>query len=244
MEGIGGFWPSFIISYGGMNMEYLQILTKLAAGFLGLWAMTRILGKKEMSALTPFDFVSAVILGDLVGDTIYDESKTILQLLVALAGWTILSIAFDKLTQYVKAFRKPLEGKPDLLICNGKIDVKELRRNNLDFDQLRTMLRSKDIFAVSEVAYAIYETNGTLSVMRKSAYEAVTRKDLKLPEEEAVLPRGLIENGEICGEELEAAGLQENWLHRELEKQGVTDTKVVAYAEMTPDGRLHILQRL
>ncbi len=142
-------------------MEYLQILTKLAAGFLGLWAMTRILGKKEMSALTPFDFVSAVILGDLVGDTIYDESKTILQLLVALAGWTILSIAFDKLTQYVKAFRKPLEGKPDLLICNGKIDVKELHRNNLDFDQLRTMLRSKDIFAVSEVAYAIYETNGT-----------------------------------------------------------------------------------
>ncbi len=85
---------------------------------------------------------------------------------------------------------------------------------------------------------------GLLSVMRKSAYETVTRKDLKLPEEEAVLPLGLIENGEICVEELEAAGLQENWLQWELEKQGVTDTKMVAYAEMTPDGRLHILQRL
>jgi uncharacterized membrane protein YcaP (DUF421 family) len=244
MECIGGFLPSFIFSHGGMDMDYLQILTKLAAGFLGLWAMTRILGKKEMSALTPFDFVSAVILGDLVGDTIYDESKSILQLIVALAGWTILSIAFDKLTQYVKAIRKPLEGKPDLLICDGKIDVKELYRNNLDFDQLRTMLRSKDIFAVSEVAYAIYETNGTLSVMRKSAYETVTRKDLKLSEEQAVLPRGLIENGKICHEELEAAGLQEDWLHRELEKQGVKDAKVVAYAELTPDGELHVLKRL
>lgn len=225
-------------------MEYIQIFTKLAAGFLGLWAMTRILGKKEMSALTPFDFVSAVILGDLVGDTIYDESKSILQLLAALAGWTILSIAFDKLTQYVKAFRKPLEGKPDLLICDGKIDVKELHRNNLDFDQLRTMLRSKDIFAVSEVAFAIYETNGTLSVMRKSAYETVTRKDLKLPDEQAMLPRGLIENGELCLKELEAAGLQEDWLHRELEKQGVTDAMAVAYAELTPDRELHVLKRL
>lgn len=225
-------------------MEYLQILTKLVAGFLGLWAMTRILGKKEMSALTPFDFVSAVILGDLVGDTIYDESKSILQLLAALAGWTILSIAFDKLTQYVKAFRKPLEGKPDLLICDGKIDVKELYRNNLDFDQLRTMLRSKDIFAVSEVAFAIYETNGTLSVMRKSAYETVTRKDLKLPEEKAMLPRGLIENGELSLKELEAAGFQKDWLYAELEKQGVTDAKTIAYAELTPDGEIHILKRL
>ncbi len=225
-------------------MEYLQILTKLAAGFLGLWAMTRILGKKEMSALTPFDFVSAVILGDLVGDTIYDESKNILQLLVALTGWTLLSITFDKLTQYVKLFRKPLEGKPDLLICDGKIDMKELYRNNLDFDQLRTMLRSKDIFSLSEVAYAIYETNGTLSVMRKSAYESITRKDLKLPAEDTVLPRGIIENGEICLEELEAAGLQEDWLHRALEKQGVTDFKAVAYAELTPDGELQILKRL
>lgn len=225
-------------------MEYLQILTKLAAGFLGLWAMTRILGKKEMSALTPFDFVSAVILGDLVGDTIYDESKNILQLLAALAGWTLLSICFDKLTQYVKAFRKPLEGKPDLLICDGKIDVKELYRNNLDYDQLRTMLRSKDIFSFSEVAYAIYETNGTLSVMRKSANETITRRDLKLPDEPAMLPRGLIENGEVCMKELEAAGLQEDWLLGELEKQGVKDTKDVAYAELTADGELHILKRL
>ncbi|RAV02331.1 DUF421 domain-containing protein [Paenibacillus sp. YN15] len=225
-------------------MEYLQILAKLAAGFLGLWAMTRILGKKEISALTPFDFVSAVILGDLVGSTIYEESLTILQLLVALAGWTILSICFDKLTQYVKAFRKPLEGKPDLLICDGKIDVQELYRNNLDFDQLRTMLRSKDIFSLSEVAFAVYETNGTLSVMRKSSYETVSRRDLGLPDEPAVLPRGVIENGKRCRKELEEAGLGEEWLLEELEKQGITDIKAIAYAELTPDGELHIIRRM
>ncbi|MDF2938373.1 MAG: hypothetical protein K0Q90_3746 [Paenibacillaceae bacterium] len=225
-------------------MEYLQILTKLAAGFLGLWAMTRILGKKEMSALTPFDFVSAVILGDLVGDTIYDESIDFLQLLAALTGWTILSICFDKLTQYVKVLRKPLEGKPDLLICDGKINVKVLYRNNLDYSQLRTMLRSKDIFSLNEVAFAIYETNGTLSVMRKSAYETITRKDLKLSAEPAVLPRGLMEDGEVCHEELEGAGLSEDWLHSKLEKQGITDSKSVAYAELTAGGELHILKRM
>ncbi|MNO06924.1 hypothetical protein D3C81_2289100 [compost metagenome] len=67
---------------------------------------------------------------------------------------------------------------------------------------------------------------------------------MKLSEEQAVLPRGLIENGKICNEEMEAAGLQEDWLHRELEKQGVKDAKVVAYAELTPDGELHVLKRL
>lgn len=91
-------------------MEYGSIFIKLIAGFIGLWVMTRLLGKKEISALTPFDFISAVILGDLVGETIYEEKHSVLMLLFTLAVWTVLSILFEKVTQHIRKLRKPLKG--------------------------------------------------------------------------------------------------------------------------------------
>ncbi|WP_150275856.1 DUF421 domain-containing protein [Paenibacillus tepidiphilus] len=222
-------------------MDYGLIFIKLIAGFTGLWAMTRLLGKKEITALTPFDFISAVILGDLVGETIYEEKHSILMLIFTLAIWTILSILFEKLTLKMPKLRKPLEGEPEILIRDGQIDLNKLRKNNLDFDQLRTMLRAKDTFSVSEVAYAIYETNGSLSVLKKSQYESVTRGDLDLPEQELTLPMSIIEDGIVQDSTLRKLSRNEEWLTAELHKQGYAGPKAVAYAEITEEGELAVI---
>jgi Predicted membrane protein len=160
--------------------DYAEIATKLAIAFAGLWAMTRLLGKREIAQLTPFDFVSSLVLGDLVGNTIYDEQASFWKLLFALAFWTALSYAFEKVMEFGKPFRRRLEGRPELLIVDGEIDLAAMKRNSMELEELRMMLRQKDVFSVSEVAYAIYETNGSLSVLRKSAYEEVSRSDLHL----------------------------------------------------------------
>ncbi|OKP82410.1 hypothetical protein A3842_10325 [Paenibacillus sp. P3E] len=193
-------------------MDYVSILVKLAAGFTGLWAMTRLLGKKEISALTPFDFISAVILGDLVGNTIYEPDKSVLLLLFALAVWTVFSIIFEKVTQWVRKLRKPLEGEPEILIRDGEIDLAKLRKNNLDFEQLRMMLRSKDTFSLNEVAYAIYETNGSLSILKKPQYEPATREELDIKPPGIRLPRSLVEAGVVQRATLASLGHDETWL--------------------------------
>lgn len=197
--------------------------------------------QKEISALTPFDFISAVILGDLVGETIYEKEHTVLMLLFTLAVWTILSITFEKITLRLPKLRKPLEGEPEILIRDGKMDMGKLRKNKLDFEQLRMMLRAKDTFSVSEVAYAIYETNGSLSILKKAQYEPATREDLLVPVSESVLPKSVIEDGIVQRGTLDRLGHDEEWLAKELRKLGYNGPQSVAYAEITEEGELAVI---
>lgn len=222
---------------------YGAIFIKLATAFAGLWCMTRLLGKREISQLSPFDFISAMVLGDLVGNTIYDEKASVWMLIFALAVWAGLSYLFEKLLEFGKPFRKYLEGKPELLIVDGEIDMAMLRRNNMSFDELRMMLRQRDVFSVSEVAYAVYETNGALSILKKSDFESVQRSDLELPSSAVSLPHALVEDGELRPDGLAAIGRDETWLVQELNSLGYADFRSVAFAEWTTEGVLKTVPR-
>ncbi|WP_334074837.1 MULTISPECIES: DUF421 domain-containing protein [Paenibacillus] len=223
-------------------MELGQIALKLVVGFIGLWLLTRLLGKKEISQLTPFDFVSSLMLSELVGNTVYQEDAKFLHLLFALFLWGGLSYLFEKITQHAKRARGYLDGKPSILIRDGEVDLKELRKNSLDFDQLRMLLRQHDVFFIGEVAYAIFEANGTLSVMKKPEEETVKRGDLGLESEKPGLSYALVEEGEINLDTLRLIGKQEDWLRRQLRRQGCSDIKQVAYAEWKDGEGLYILR--
>lgn len=86
-------------------MDFEQIAFKLIVGFVGLWLLTRFLGKKEISQLTPFDFVSSLMLSELVGNTVYQEDVKFSHLLFSLFLWGVLSYLFEKMTQYAKRTR-------------------------------------------------------------------------------------------------------------------------------------------
>lgn len=223
-------------------MELEQITFKLLIGFIGLWTMTRLLGKKEISQLTPFDFVSSLMLSELVGNTVYQEDVKFSQLLYALLLWTVLSFVLEKVTQYFKRTRGFLDGKASILIRHGEVDLKELRKNSLDFDQLRMLLRQHDVFFMREVAYAIFEANGTLSIMKKSEYEQVTREDLNLPKQEADFSYSLVEDGKPDYESLKLLDKDESWLRSELHKCGYESLSDVAYAEWTPEEGIYVLE--
>lgn len=212
-------------------MDFGMIAVKMVIGFLGLWLLTRLLGRKEISNLTPFDFISSLLLSDIVGETLYAEDIRYRELIFALLVWFTLSYVFEKLMLYVKKLRGPMEGTPSVIIRNGEVDLKEMKRNKIDFQQLLMMLRQKDVFSMREVAYAIFETNGALSVVKNPQYEAVERGDLKLSQEGAQLSYCLVEDGEVDEDTLKRIGKDKAWLHKKLRKQGCHDPKELAYAE-------------
>lgn len=224
------------------HMDFGMIALKMVTAFIGLWAMTRFLGKKEISQLTPFDFVSSLVLSELVGNTIYQEDAHYSELLFALALWAALSYLFEKITQYAKKLRGPLEGAPSILIRNGKVDLDQLKHNRLDFEQLRMMLRQKDIFSVREVAYAIFETNGSLSVLKKSEYDTVQRGDLKLDEKKTDYALRIWEEGQVDQENLQRIGRDEEWLRSELSHMGYEHIESLAYVEWEEDEGLYVLE--
>ncbi|MBP2001613.1 uncharacterized membrane protein YcaP (DUF421 family) [Paenibacillus shirakamiensis] len=223
-------------------MSFELITLKLLIGFVGLWAMTRFLGKKEISQLTPFDFVSSLMLSELVGNTVYQEDVKFSHLLYSLVLWALLSYILEKITQYFKRSRAFLDGKASILIRHGEVDLKEMRKNSLDFDQLRMLLRQSDVFFMNEVAYAIFEANGTLSVMKRSDFDNVSRADLNLPQKDAYFAYSLVEDGKIDPEGLKWLGKDEAWLRERLSESGYTDLKDVAYAEWKEDEGLYVLE--
>ncbi|GLX70626.1 YetF domain-containing protein [Paenibacillus glycanilyticus] len=219
-------------------MDYALISVKLITAFFGLWFMTKLLGKKEISQLTPFDFVSSLMLSELVGNTIYDREAHFSMLVFALAVWMVLSLALEKAVQLMPWLSVPLSGKPDLIIRNGVIDVNAMKRNRLDMHQIGMLLREQGVFTVREVAYAVFEPNGSLSVMRNPGDEPPTRTELRVSVPKAGLPRILIEQGTLQRGELREIGRSVEWLQSRLAEQGVDHIREVYYAEWTEEDGL------
>ncbi|RBW71318.1 DUF421 domain-containing protein [Bacillus taeanensis] len=221
-------------------MDFLGATTELVIGFLALLVMTKVLGKTQITQITPFDFISALILGELVGNGIYDKEVSVLIILYAIVLWGSMIYIVEMITQKFRGARAALEGKPSIVIRNGKVDREQLKNNKLDINQMQHLLRQKDIFSVREVEYAILETDGTISVLRKSKYENPTNEDLKIAEKPVYLPVTLISDGEIDYENLQKAGFNDTWLHKKLKEHKIDHPEEVLYAEWKEDEGLYL----
>lgn len=223
-----------------IHLDFLHIFTELIVGFLSLLILTKILGKTQITQITTFDFVSVLVLGELVGNAMYDDKTGVKEILFSIIIWGTLIYLTEFITQKFRKSRKLLEGKPAIIIRNGKIDYKELKKNHLDLNQLQHLLRARDIFSLNECAYAILETDGTINVLKKHPFKNPTNQELNLPIQAVSLPISIILDGEIVEENLSLIGWTKETLLTELKKQEVLTVKDILYAEWKENAPLYI----
>ncbi|MEC1549930.1 DUF421 domain-containing protein [Bacillus rugosus] len=221
--------------------DYLNVAIELVCGLVILFAILKFLGKTQFSQLTPFDFISALILGELVGNAVYDHEIKIKEIIYASLLWGLLIYLIELITQKLKGTRKFLEGEPNIVIHKGKLKYKMLKKNKLDINQLQSLLRQKGCFSIQEVEYAILETNGMISVLPKADFDKPTRKDMNLSTKDVSLPITLILDGEIVFDNLVEAGVDEQWLKQSLQKRGVEKVEDVLYAEWHANQPLYVI---
>lgn len=221
-------------------MDYLRIALELFVGFFSLFFLTKLLGRMTITQITTFDFISALVLGELVGNALYDHEIGLTEILFAVAFWGILIFSTEILTQKNIRIRGFLEGKPALVVYKGKIQYDVMKKNHLDIDQLQHLLRAKDAFSLREVEYAILETNGTVSVLKKADYATPTRADHKMSANPPALPITFISDGRLLRENLTLSGFNETWLQKELHKKGIRHYSQVLYAEWGEGDSLHV----
>jgi uncharacterized membrane protein YcaP (DUF421 family) len=221
-------------------MSYLDILIELVMGYIALFITVKCLGRTQISQITPFDFISSLVLGDLVGSAIFDEKAGLLKILFAILVWGALIFFTEIATQKSFALRYLFEGKPSVIIKKGELVWKEMKKNRLDIDQLRQLLRAKDVFSLDEVEYAIFENNGGLSVLKKSDCDQPTCKDLNIKLENRTIPITIISDGQVLEKNLQEAGLDHNWLDKQLQKKGVKQPKEICFAEWEVGKPLYI----
>ncbi|QVY62510.1 YetF domain-containing protein [Cytobacillus gottheilii] len=227
-------------------MSILELAIRILLSFLTMLVMTRIMGRKEISQMTFFNFVSAIAIGSIGANLAVSQNLSIRNGVLALVGWGIITIIMDLLDINSKKARIALEGEPLIVIKDGQIMEKALRKVRLDIDALNAMLRQKNVFSLADVNYAILENNGELSVMKKDNKQFITKSDFSIKSDSDELypiSTGVISDGKVNIDNLSKLNLTEDWLDQQLSKNGITSVSDVFYAEIQNDGTLYIDNR-
>jgi uncharacterized membrane protein YcaP (DUF421 family) len=223
-----------------IKLGYVQMLVELVGGYVFLFIMVKILGKTQISQITPFDFISALVLGEFVGSAVFDPKINLLKILFGITVWGLLIYLTELTTQKSIRLRLFLEGKPSFIIHEGKLDWKELKKNHLDINQLQQLLRSKDVFSLRDVEYAILEPNGSISILKKQEADKPTYKDFNLKINKRMVPLTIISDGEVIMEHLQESGMDYKALIKQLNERNISSVKDVAYAEWESDKDLYL----
>ena len=197
---------------------YMEIALKLITGMIGILVFLRIAGKGQMAQITPLDTVSAFVIGALVGGVLYNPDMSMWHILFALAVWT----GFNMLVRFAMRslkLRHLIKGESEVLVRNGVINFKAFKRNSLEMEQFRLLLRQKGIFSMFDVEDVLFETNGGVTVLSPG----------KLAESHL-----LVNNGVIVEKGLLRCNKTRSWVLHNIKNNGFDGPHDLFCMEWTP----------
>jgi uncharacterized membrane protein YcaP (DUF421 family) len=219
------------------------LLYRTVVLYLAVLLAVRIMGKREVGELSAFDLVVAIMIAELAAMSMERINMPLHEGLVPIFTLVGLEILLSYLSLKSHTIRGLVDGAPSIVIANGKIVEKELRKLRYNVSDLIGQLREKDVANIADVEYAVLETSGELSVVLKSSKRPVTPEDLGLPTKYEGLPVPLIFDGHIHYNNLRSLRLDQAWLLAEVRKQGLERIEDVLYASLDTDGNLYISEK-
>ena len=206
-----------------------EMIWKTAILYAILVVAVRLLGKRQIGQMEPSEFVVTMLLANLATIPLENDNIPLMHGILPIAFVFAAELLIAWLTTVSIGVRKIFCGKPAILVKDGKILYTELRKNRVNLDELTMHLREKDIFDLSEVKYAILETNGQLSTLLYAKNRPASAKDAGQKVTETELPVTLISDGKLLKENLVIAKKTESWLETELRKRNCLQKDVVLF---------------
>ncbi|HHT62693.1 MAG: YetF domain-containing protein [Bacillota bacterium] len=222
-----------------MSQELVSLVRAILT-FIILMLYARILGKQQISQLTFFDYVIGITVGSIAATMTIDLRIRFLPQLIGLTTWIGLALLLQVASLKSRKLSKIIDGEPVVIVHNGKILEDHLAKVRLKNAELLETLREKGVFNISDVEFAILESDGNVSVLKKSQRQPVTPEDLHLSTSYEGIPTELVVEGKIVRENLEELGQTEKWLLDELKKQGINNLGEVMYASLDTSGNLYV----
>ncbi|MDQ0483583.1 DUF421 domain-containing protein [Guptibacillus hwajinpoensis] len=219
--------------------DWIEIVLRSLLILAGLFVITKLLGKKQLSKLSYFEYIVGIIIGDIAGSLSMDAEANLVNGVTSILIWTLISILLSYVSLKNKKVRDIVEGKARVFIKDGKILEGNLRKERFTSDELLEMLRKKSVFSVREVEFALLEADGELSVLLKRDYRAVKPSELWLQLPEDKEPRTVIMDGQIIEEMVEEVGRNKGWLQDMLADKHV-NVEDVYLAQLHSDGKLSL----
>ena len=204
-----------------MNQKIIEIIMRSISAYITLLILGRLIGRKLISRITFFDFLVGVTIGSLAVRIALGSEDSLLLAIISAIVITILVLITDYLNIKSFNFRKLIDGKPVILISNGKILDYNLKKVRITINKLMMKLREKDIFNAEDVEFAIIESDGEISVLPKSNKQPIITEDLNMSTNYKGLTSDIIIDGKIMYDNLKCTNYDEQWVKKQLKSHNM-----------------------
>lgn len=222
--------------------EAMSIIPRSLGSLLTLFFVTKLMGKKQVSELSLFDYVIGISIGNFTAEVTMGLDKQYIDGLIAIIAFGIVSWGVSKITMKSIMLRRLIIGTPTVVIQKGKIIEKSLKKLNIDINDLLEQCRSNGNFDISQIEYGIMEVNGKVSILLKSQYNPVTPKDLNIKTEQQELIANVVIDGKIMHNNLLNMKKDDKWLYKELKVKGY-ELDDVLLATLDSNEKLNIYEK-
>jgi uncharacterized membrane protein YcaP (DUF421 family) len=196
----------------------LNTFVRVSIIYLVVLIVMRLMGKREISQMQPFELVIAIMIADLASVPMADTGIPIFNGIIPILALLLFQLIISLINLKSITLRKIICGKPRMLIYRGKIDDGALKKEKITINELQERLRQNNIFSIGDVEYAILETSGQISVIQKPEKRTTIPEDFHILPDYEGIPYDLIIDGKVMHENIQAIGRDERWLKKEVEK--------------------------
>ncbi len=222
-------------------METVKIILTSVLSAVTLFIIAKITGHKQMSQLDFFDYISGITIGSIAAELATELEKP-WQPFVAMLVYGAIAVILNVLMNKIPRTRKFINGTPTIIMNNGKLYRKNMKKAKLDLSEFMVMCRQEGFFNLNDIQTAIFEYNGRLTILPLSTKRPANPLDMNIIPEPEPISTEVIMDGAVLTENLNRLGLDKNWLKNELKVQGIKSEKQVFLALCDNNNQLTVFK--
>ena len=207
-------------------MEIVKVILISILSAVALFFIAKVIGHKQMSQLDFFDYITGITIGSIAAE-LATELEEPLKPLIAMIVYGCIAVILTTITSKLPKTRKFINGTPTIIMNNGKIFRKNMKKSRLDLSEFMVMCRQEGYFNLADIQTAIFEYNGRLTILPVSNKRPVNPEDMKLTPAPEYISTEVIMDGKILEENLKRMGLDSNWLNKRIKEQGFRNAKEI-----------------
>ena len=207
-------------------MEILKVVLTSILSAATLFVIAKIIGHKQVSQLDFFDYITGITIGS-IGAELATELEEPMKPFVAMIVYGVITVVLAFIASKFPKMRKFINGSPTIIMDNGKIYRKNLKKAKLDLNEFLVLCRQEGYFNLADVQTAVFEYNGRLTVLPASSKRPVNPEDMNLTPEPEFISTEVIMDGRILDENLKRMGLDMKWLEKQMKEQGYKNAKEI-----------------
>ena len=223
--------------------EFISVTIRAISSLIALFLVTKMLGKKQVSQLSLFDYVIGISIGNFAAEMTINLESNEINGIWAVVLFGLFAYLISILTMKSITLRRFFMGTPTIIIQNGKILEQNLKKVKFDINDMLEEIREQGYFDLSKIEYAIIEANGKFSILPKSEYRALTPKDMNIKVKNEDIQANVIIDGKIMKNNLSIMNKDVNWLKKELKVNGYSNISKILLATLDYNEKLNIYEK-